>query len=92
MLGGMVRFSCILIAAIALLNARYYNPVEIKADQKYQNDVYGSNFFPTLYEIQSQVFERSLTGPWIRNQLGFLLIKPTAPEVKEFKQKEFSMP
>ena len=92
MLAGVVRFSCILIAGVALLNARYYNPAEIQAAQKYQNDVYGSNFFPSLYEIQAQVFEKSLAGPWIKRELGFLLIKPTAPEVKEFKQKEFALP
>lgn len=92
MAAGMVRFACILIAALALVNARYYNPAEIRAAQKYQNDVYGSNFFPAFYEVQAQVFEKSLSGPFIRNHLGFLLIKPTAPEVKEFQQKEFAAP
>lgn len=92
MLAGMLRFSCILIATLAVLNARYYNSAEIEARRKYQNEVYGSNFFPELFEIQSQVFDRSLLGPVIRNHLSFLLIKPTAPEVKEFKQREYAAP
>ncbi len=92
MLAGMIRFACILISVLALLNARYYNPAEIRAKQKFQSEVYGSNFFPELYEIQAQVFEKSLLGPVFRNQLGFLLIKPTAPEVKEFKQREYATP
>ncbi len=92
MLAGMIRFSCILIAGMALLNARGYSSSEIRADQKYQNDVYGSNFFPSLYEIQAQVFDRSLTGPWIKKQLSFLLIKSTLPEQKEIKRPEFTTP
>jgi hypothetical protein len=89
---GLVRFSCILLAALALLNARYFSPTEVRAMEKFQDDVYGSNFFPTLHTVQSTVFDRSLTGPWIKENLGFLLIKPTEPEHKELHQKEFAFP
>src|SRR5437868_10477099 len=86
---GLVRFSCMLLAALALLNARYFSPTEVKAMENFQNDVYGSNFFPTLHSVQSSVLERSLLGPWIKENLSFLLIKPTEPEDRKFKQKEF---
>jgi uncharacterized membrane protein required for colicin V production len=89
---GLVRFVCMLLVALALLNARYYSPAEVEASQKFQNEVYGSNFFPTLQTVQATVFERSLIGPWIKDHLSFLLIKPTPPENKPFKQKEFQMP
>lgn len=89
---GFVRFSCILLAALALLNARYFSPTEVRAMEKFQDDVYGSNYFPTLQSVQSSVFERSLTGPWIKEYLGFLLIQPTEPEHKELHQKEFNLP
>ncbi len=92
MLAGMVRFCCIVVTAIALLHARKYTSAEVSAGQKYQNEVYGSNFFPTLHTIQAQVFEKSLAGPWISSQLGFLLIEPTAPEQKQLKRKEFAAP
>jgi uncharacterized membrane protein required for colicin V production len=91
MMAGMVRFTCMLVMGLALLNARSYTQAEVKADVKYQNDVYGSTFFPKLYTVQSQVFERSLTGPLIKSNLGFFLIKPTEPEKKELKRKEASM-
>jgi uncharacterized membrane protein required for colicin V production len=91
MFGGAVRYGCMLIAALALLNARAYSNAEVRADVKYQNDVYGSTFFPKLYSVQDQVFQRSLLGPWIKQNLGFLLIKSTEPEKKELKQKEFNM-
>ena len=89
---GLIRFSCMLLAALALLNARYFSPTEVKAREKFDNDVYGSSFFPTLHSVQSTVFDRSLTGPWIKENLGFLLIKPTQPEHKEIHQKEFAYP
>jgi len=89
---GLVRFTCMLLAALALLNARYFTPREVDAMTKFQNDVYGSNFFPTFHSVQSTVFETSLTGPWIKDHLSFLLIKPTEPENKAYKQKEFQMP
>ena len=89
---GLVRFSCMLLTALALLNARFFSPAEVKAMETFQNDVYGSNFFPTLHSLQSVVFERSLLGPWIKENLSFFLIKPTEPESKQFKQKEFQMP
>jgi uncharacterized membrane protein required for colicin V production len=89
---GIVRLSCILLAFLALLNARYFSPMEVRAMQKFQDDVYGSNYFPTWHTAQEVVFERSMSGPWIRDHLGFLLIKPTQPEDKSFHQKEASLP
>jgi hypothetical protein len=89
---GMIRFVCILIGALALLNARFYSKAETKAAVKYQNDVYGSNFFPTLQVVQSSVFENSLAGPWIKNRLSWVLINPTAPEKKELTRREMSLP
>jgi hypothetical protein len=89
---GVVRFSCMLLAALALLNARYFSPTEVRAMEKFQDDVYGSNFFPTLHSVQTTVFDRSLTGPWIKENLGFLLIKPTEPENKTMHQKEAAFP
>lgn len=89
---GLVRFSCILLAGLALLNARYFNPLEVRAMEKFQDDVYGSNFFPTLHSLQATVFDKSLTGPWIKQNLGFLLIKPTEPDKRELHQRDAVMP
>lgn len=92
MASGLIRAACMLLAALALLNARYFSPGEVKAMERFQNDVYGSNFFPGLHSLQSTVFEESLTGPWIKEHLSLLLIKPTAPEDKQIKQKEYVFP
>lgn len=89
---GMVRFVCILLFVLAMLNSRYYSPTEVKAMQKFQNDVYGSNFFPTLQTVQEVVFQKSVTGSWIKRNLSFLLIKPTPPENTELHQKDANLP
>ncbi len=89
---GVVRFCCIVLAALALLNARYYSPREVRAMVDFQNDMYGSNYFPTWAAAQQVVFEKSLTGPWIKSHFGFLLIKPTPPQDKSYHQKEASLP
>ena len=88
MLSGVIRFSCILLTVLALLNAPYYSPTEVRAMEKYQNEWYGSNFFPTLQTVQSSVFEKSFCGPWIKDKLSFLLIKPTAQQSKDIHQKD----
>lgn len=88
MVAGLVRYACILICALAFLNAPEYTQTEIANDLKYQNDMYGSDFFPKLYTVQSTVFEKSFVGPHIHNELGFLLIKSTPREHKEIKVKE----
>ncbi len=84
---GLVRYCCVLLVCLAILNARAFTPAEVKAVEKYQMDAYGSPVFPTLYNVQQAVFERSLTGTCIKQKLGFLLIdssggEPTSPAPK----------
>jgi hypothetical protein len=89
---GMLRFACILLAGLALLNARLYQADEIRAMAKFQNDNYGSQFFPTLQTMQEEVFTKSLIGPQIKTHLGFLLITPTRPEVKQLERNKAELP
>lgn len=90
---GMLRFACILLAGLALLNAPLYTQQEIQAYKKFQMENYDSEFFPGLQSLQAYVFEKSLTGPFINKYLNFLLIKPTASKGgKQFKQKEWIGP
>ncbi|PWU11111.1 MAG: hypothetical protein C5B50_23990 [Verrucomicrobia bacterium] len=91
MASGSLRYACVLVTLLALLNARSFSRTEVSAMTSYQKDVYGSEFFPTLHTAQAAVFERSLSGPWISQYLSFLLIEPTRPEKKEFHQKEFTL-
>ncbi len=74
---GIVRFACMLLVALALLNARGFSPAELKAMDEFQVNNYGSAVFPTLHSLQVEVFDNSLAGSWIKQDLRFLLISPT---------------
>jgi hypothetical protein len=88
MLAGAVRFACILIAGLALMNARLYTGYEVDAAKAYQVDVYGSNFFPEFSTIQQQIFKESLIGGVLKKNAEFLFIVPTKPENKDLRKKD----
>lgn len=89
---GVVRFACMLLAALALLNARFFTPAEVQAMDRYQDEWYGKSYFPTWHTAQEVVFERSLAGSWIKQHLSFLLIEPTVEEDKQFHQQQANLP
>jgi len=90
---GGLRYMCMLLAFLAVLNARLYTDAERKAIAKVQQDNFGSINFPTLDSIQTEVFKNSFTGRQVLHYLsdpsGFpMLIKPTPPEDTFTKQRE----
>lgn len=85
---GVVRFFSILMVGLALLNARHYTAREVRAEEAQQKDLYGSHFFPTLHSVQVAVFQKSLTGPWLQQNLSFLFIKPTDVNDTALHQKD----
>jgi len=89
---GLVRFGCVLLVGLAILNARYFSREEVAAELRYQNDLYGSHYFPTWHTAQEIVFEKSLTGGWIKDHMAFFLIRPTKPENKQLHQKVYQLP
>jgi len=89
---GIIRFACILIFGLALLNARLFSDVEISARQKYVQQNFDNDFFPALYQVQDNVFKESITGPVIHKNLDFLLIKPAFPDTKPLRPKEANLP
>lgn len=89
---GVLRFTCILIFGLALLNARLFSQVEIAERNKYMQQNFDADFFPALYQVQDNVFKESITGPVIHKNLDFLLIKPAFPEVKPMRPKDINLP
>jgi hypothetical protein len=87
MASGMLRFACIVFVGLALLNAREFSPLELKNIERYQEENYGSHIFPGLHSLQAAVFERSLAGAFIKQDLGFLLITPIAANEKSLPVK-----
>jgi len=81
---GLVRYLCLVLVALALLNAPYYTQADILARQAYNNRWYGGglkdyngDFIPTMYEVQDSIFKQSLLGPYIKSSLSMLLINST---------------
>jgi uncharacterized membrane protein required for colicin V production len=80
MLGGMARYACILVAVLALLNARFYTVEDIQAHDAYVKrwfggGIYSGNYFPDLQTIQGSVFKSSFCGPYLKDYLGPILIE-----------------
>jgi uncharacterized membrane protein required for colicin V production len=81
MIAGVIRYACMLIAALALLNAPFYSAAEIAATKAYNNRWFGGglkdysgDFIPSVQELQTSVFKKSLLGPFIHDKLSLLLI------------------
>jgi hypothetical protein len=83
---GAIRFGCMLLFALAFLNARHFTAEEIKAGDDYQQRWYGAHFFPDLHTVQEQVFEKSFTGHCIKKYLGVLLIQSVPPSESQSEQ------
>jgi len=82
MLSGMVRYACLILFALALLNAPVYTQAQIMdqraRDQKNFGGGPGSgfqgNYFPHICTVQQAVFKDSFLGQHIKDNLGVLLI------------------
>jgi uncharacterized membrane protein required for colicin V production len=84
MIAGMIRYACITMFFLALLNAPVYSAAEVAADKAYRNRWYGGgmkdysgDFIPSVPEVQQSIFKKSFTGPLLQNYLGTLLIGDT---------------
>jgi len=82
---GLIRYVCLVLVALALLNAPVYTAADIAASKAYNNRWYGGglkdyngDFIPPMYEVQDTVFKKSFLGPLIKQNLSMLLINSTA--------------
>lgn len=91
MLAGGVRFTCIMVAGLALLHAPKYTAQELAKDKAYQVDMYGSNFFPGLGTTQQSVFKDSLLGSAFEHYASFMLISSTKPEHRDFEKRKLPL-
>jgi uncharacterized membrane protein required for colicin V production len=92
MVSGMIRYACILIFALAFLNAPFYTAADIQAHQAYVSRWFGGgekgfsgDFFPTVQSVQESVFKKSLLGPFIKDCPGGLLIDSAPAETDKQK-------
>ena len=83
---GGIRYVCIIIFALSLMNARYYSADEIRQSVQYQQDNFGSVPFPTFSSIHQEIFQSSWTGRLAREYLPALLIRSTSPSDKSLAE------
>jgi len=74
MVAGLVRFACIILFVLALMNAKQVSKEELAAQLRYQQDWAGSIYFPPFGVIQRALFEESLTGRAVKQYLSAQLI------------------
>lgn len=80
MFSGFIRYACMIVFILALLNARSYTAAEIAAKKAYNQrwyggTIYSGDYIPDLHTAQQSVFKESFSGPYIQNYLGMLLIQ-----------------
>jgi uncharacterized membrane protein required for colicin V production len=92
MVAGAIRYTCMLIAVLAILNAPFYSAADIQAQHAYQDKWYGSSFFPSVASVQQEVFKSSLLGSLIKKRASVLLIASTKPEVVEVRRAKDNLP
>ena len=80
MLAGMIRFGCVILMVMALVNARLITDKERAETARYQSKNFEEISFPTFGSIQQSVLFESFAGQQVREHLNFLLIKSSAWE------------
>lgn len=82
---GLIRYLCLVLVALALLNAPVYSQADIEAAKAYNNRWFGGglkefsgDFIPSVYEVQDTIFKKSFIGPLIKQNLSILLINSEA--------------
>jgi uncharacterized membrane protein required for colicin V production len=74
MTAGGVRFACMLIFALALINAWQTTDQQLAVQKKQQLESLGSIYFPPFGSIQRAIFRESLTGRLVKEYLSAQLI------------------
>jgi hypothetical protein len=79
MMAGALRFFCVTLFLLSILNSKYISAAERAANIKMQQENFGTISFPTIASMQQEIFARSFSGTLIKQNLKPLLIKPVAP-------------
>jgi uncharacterized membrane protein required for colicin V production len=74
MTAGGIRFACMLIFALALLNAKQVSDKDLTVQRNEQMDSLGSIYFPPFGSIQRAIFRGSFTGRLVKEYLSTQLI------------------
>lgn len=84
MFSGLIRYACIVLFFMALINAKYYTAGDIAAKKAYNarwygGGIYSGDYIPDLNSLQDAVYKKSFTGPYIKQYADIMLIE-TGPD------------
>jgi hypothetical protein len=79
MMAGLIRFACMFLVLIAVVHARIYTASELAETEKEQKRNFEGIRFPTFGSIQHAMLFESLSGQWVCDHLGRILISSEAP-------------
>ncbi len=77
MAAGVVRFGCMVIVFLALINARIVSAAERAQTEKFQAANFSDIRFPTWGEFQQDVLFQSFTGKLVQKSMRPMLIATT---------------
>jgi uncharacterized membrane protein required for colicin V production len=80
MIAGAIRFACMVLMLLALMNSRVYSKEEIEAEAKEMKKSMEDVTLPTYPTVQQAVLSGSLTGSSVRKYLPAILLVPVATE------------
>lgn len=87
MMAGVVRFACILLAGLALMNSHVNTAAELAQTQKFQSDNFSGIRFPTYGQLQQDVLFTSFTGTFVESKLKPVLIASITPATPPSKKQ-----
>jgi uncharacterized membrane protein required for colicin V production len=87
MTAGVVRFACMIVVAMSLMNSRVATAAELAQMEKFQARWFSDIRFPTYGEFQQDALLKSFSGKWVETHLKPVLIasvtytaSPASPE------------
>jgi len=80
MAAGTVRFACMVVCLIALLNARVYSQQELAQIDKFQKQNFEDVRLPDYPHVQHNILFDSISGRTIKGSLGNFLIASVGPQ------------
>ena len=78
MMAGGVRYVCIVLVCFSLLHAREFTRQDRASSVAWQKEHLGSELFPTMVDLQDEVFTRSWAGQVASDYLSVVLIRPAS--------------
>jgi uncharacterized membrane protein required for colicin V production len=80
MIAGFLRFGCVLLAGMALMNSRVATAAELAESEKFQAAWFSDIRFPTYGEFQQDVLFKSCAGNFVESNLKPILIASVSSE------------